>query len=172
MTESLAGGGAARSGFALWSCRAGSAPLRLGAEGPELPQQSLRTTLHGLGSGSGTLAAYWLQQAVKVDAGIAKVDVGEDPRQRCRRQDTRLGLGRGAKAKGDIFKSTNQEGKQLGGAVLGASQWALQAAVVKHPQRGASLRLHLCEGHAVHGKNLGLVIQLNLPRLQLLLQRA
>ena len=77
--------------------------------------------LHGLGSGSGTLATYWLQQAVEVNTGIAKVDVGEDPRQRCRRQDTRLGLGSGAKAKGDIFKSANQEGKQLGGAVLGAS---------------------------------------------------
>ena len=132
--ESLGGGGAARSGFASWSSGVGSALLRLGAEGPELPQQSLRATLHGLGSGSGTLAAHWLQQAVEADTGIAKVDVGEDPRQCCRRQDTRLGLGRGAKTKGDIFKSTNQEGKQLGGAVLGASQWALQAAVVKHPQ--------------------------------------
>ena len=75
-TESLVGGGAARSGFASWSSRVGSALLRLGAEGPELPQQSLRATLHGLGSGSGTLAAYWLQQAVEVDAGIAKIDVG------------------------------------------------------------------------------------------------
>ena len=83
----------------------------LGAEGSELPQQSLRATLHGLGSGSGTLAAHWLQQAVEVDVGIAKVDVGEHPRQCCRRQDTRLGLRRGAKAKGDIFKSANQEGK-------------------------------------------------------------
>ena len=124
-TESLIGGGAARSGFASWSSGVGSALLRLGAEGPELPQQSLRATLHGLGSGSGTLAAYWLQQAVEVDTGIAKVDVGEDPRQCCRRQDTRLSLGRGAKAKGDIFKSMNQEGKQLGGAVLGASQRTL-----------------------------------------------
>ena len=79
--------------------------LRLGAEGPELPQQSLRATLQGLGSGSGTLAAYWLQQAVEVDAEIAKVDVGKDPHQCCRRQDSRLGLGRGAKAKGDIFKT-------------------------------------------------------------------
>ena len=82
-TESLVGGGAARSGFASWSSGVGSALLRLGAKGPELPQQSLRATLHGLGSG--TLAAYWLQQAVEVDAGIAKVDVGEDPRQCCRR---------------------------------------------------------------------------------------
>ena len=120
-------------------------------------------TLHGLGSGSSTLAAYWLQQAVEVDARIAKVDVGEDPRQCCRRQDTRLGLSHGAKAKGDIFKSANQEGKQLGGAVLGASQQALQAAVVKRPQRGASLRLHLREGHAVLSKNQGLVVQLGLP---------
>ena len=132
-----------RSGFALWSSGVGSALLRLGAEGPELPQQGLCATLHSLGSGSGTLAAHRLQQAVEVDTGIAKVDVGEDPRQCCRRQDTRLGLGRGAKAKGDIFKSVNQEGKKLGGAVLDASQRALQAAVVKHPQRGASLRLHL-----------------------------
>ena len=129
-------------------------------------------TLHGLSSGSGTLAAHWLQQAVEVDTGIVKVDVGEDPRQCCRRQDTRLGLGRGAKAKGDIFKSTNQEGKQLRRAVLGASQRALQATVVKRPQRGASLRLHLREGHAVLGKNQGLVVQLGLPRPQLLLQRA
>ena len=75
-TESLADRGIARSGFALWSCRAGSTPLRPGAEGPKLPQQSLRTTLHGLGSGSGTLAFHWLQQAVEVDTGIAKVDVG------------------------------------------------------------------------------------------------
>src|SRR4051812_42275138 len=171
MTESLDGGGAARSGFASWSSRVGSSLLRLGAEGPELPQQSFRATVHGLGSGSGTLAACWLQQAVEVDAGVAKVDVGEDPRQRCRRQDTCLGLGRGAKAKGDIFKSTNQEGKQLGGAVLGASQRALQAALVECLQRGASLLLHLCEGHAVLGKNPGLVVQLDLPRPQLLLQR-
>ena len=70
--------------------------LRLGAEGPELPQQGLCATLHGLGSGSGTLAAHWLQQAVEVDTGIAKVDVGEDPCQRCRRQDTRLSLCRKA----------------------------------------------------------------------------
>ena len=39
---------------------------------------------------------------------------------------------------------------------------ALQAAVVKRPQRGASPRLHLREGHAVLGKNLGLVVQLDL----------
>ena len=115
MTESLTDGGAAWSGFALWSSRASSAPLRLGAEGPELPQQSLRTTLHGLSGGSGKLAARWLQQAVKVVVGFVKIDVGKGPRQRCRRQDARLGLSRRAKAKGDIFKSTNQEGKQLGG---------------------------------------------------------
>src|SRR4051812_17757411 len=58
--ESLVGGGAARGGFASWSSRVGSAWFRLGAEGPELPQQSLHATLHGLGSGSGTLAAHWL----------------------------------------------------------------------------------------------------------------
>ena len=86
-------------------------------------------TLHGLSSGIGMLAARWLQQAVEVDVGVAKIDVGEDPRQRHRRQDVCLGLSRRAKAKGDIFKSTNQEGKQLGGAVLDASQRALQAAV-------------------------------------------
>ena len=117
-TESLASRGLAQSGFALWSCRASSAPLRPGAEGPKLPQQSLCATLHGLGSGSGTLAARWLQQAVEVDVGVVKIDVGEDPRQRCRRQDARLGLSRRAKAKGDIFKSTDQEREQLGGAVL------------------------------------------------------
>ena len=114
-TESLIGGGATRIGFASRSSRVGSALLWLGAEGPELPQQSLCATLHGLGSGSSTLTTHWLQQAVEVDTGIAKVDVGEDPRQRCRRQNTRLGLGRGAKAKGDIFKSVNQEGNSLAG---------------------------------------------------------
>ena len=72
-TESLVGGAAAQSGFASWSSGVGSALLRLGAEGPELPQQSLRATLHGLGSGSGTLTTHWLQQAVEVDTGIAKV---------------------------------------------------------------------------------------------------
>ena len=77
-TESFVGGGATRSGFASWSRRTGSASLRLGAEGLELRQQSLRTTLHGLSSGK--LAARWLQQAVEVDVGIAKVDVGKDPR--------------------------------------------------------------------------------------------
>ena len=130
-TESFVGGGAARSGFTSWSRRTGSASLRLGAKGPELPQRSLRSTLHGLSSGSGKLAARWLWQAVEVDVRIAKVDVGKDPRQRCRRQDTRLGLSRRAKAKGDIFKSTDHEGEQLGGAILGAGQRAFQAAVVK-----------------------------------------
>ena len=96
----------------MWSCRASSASLRPGAEGPELPQQSLRTTLHDLSSGSGTLTTHWLQQAVEVDTGIAKVDVGEDPRQCCRRHNTHLGLGRGAKAKGDIYESTNHKGEQ------------------------------------------------------------
>ena len=124
MTESLTGSGAAWSGFALWSSRASSAPLRLGAEGPELPQQSLRTTLHGLSSGSGKLAARWFQQAVEVDVGVTKIDVGEDRRQRYRRQDARLGLSRRAKEKGDIFKSTDHEGEQLGGAVLGTGQQA------------------------------------------------
>ena len=100
-----------RSRFALRSSRASTAPLRLGTEGPELPQQSLRTTLHVLSSGSGTLAAHWLQQAVEVDVGVKKIDVGEDPRQRCRRQDACLGLSRRAKAKGDIFKSTDHEGE-------------------------------------------------------------
>ena len=63
--ESLFGGaidgdGAALGDLASWSHRTGSAPLRLGAEGPELPQQSLHMTLHGLSSGSGKLAARWL----------------------------------------------------------------------------------------------------------------
>src|SRR3954470_24487792 len=128
--------------------------------------------LYGLGSGGSTLAAYWLQQAVKVGAGVSKVDVGENPRQRCRRQDTRLGLSRGAKAKDDILKGTNQEGKQLGGAVLGAGRRALQAALLKRLQRGTSLLLHVREGHGILGKNPGFAVQLSLRRLQLLLQRA
>ena len=57
--------------------------------------------------------------------------MGEDPRQRCRRQDTLLGLGRGAKAEGDIFTGADQEGKQLGGAVLGTDQRAFLAAVIQ-----------------------------------------
>ena len=64
-------------------------------------------TLHSLSSGSGKLATRWLQQAIEVDIRIVKVDVGKDPRQRCRRQDACLGLSRRAKAKGDIFKSMN-----------------------------------------------------------------
>src|SRR4051812_20650076 len=113
VTESLVRGGTAWSGFASWSSRAGNALLGLGTEGPELPQQRLRAPLYGFNSGGSTLAAHQLQEVVEVGAGITKVDVGEDPRQRSRRQDTRLGLSHGAEAKGDIPKGLNQEGKQL-----------------------------------------------------------
>ena len=103
------------------SPRVGSISRWPGAEGAEPRQQSHHSTLHGLSSGSGKLAARRIQQAVKIDVGVTKIDVSEDTRKCCKRKDTRLGLSSRAKAKGDIFKSTDQEGEQLGRAILGAS---------------------------------------------------
>ena len=93
----------------------------------------------GLSGGSGTVAAHGLQQAIEVDVGVAQVDMAEDTRQRRKRQGTRLGLDRGAKAVCDILKRINREEEQLGGAVLRTSQWLLQAALIQRLQYASSL---------------------------------
>ena len=56
----IAGGGAVLGGFASWSLRIGSTSPWLGTEGTEPHQQSLRSTLHSLSSGSGKFAAHRL----------------------------------------------------------------------------------------------------------------
>ena len=78
--SAIAGDGVELGGFASWSLRIGSTSPWLGTDGTELCQQSLRSTLHSLSSGSGKLTAHRLQQAVKVNVGVRKVDVGEDAR--------------------------------------------------------------------------------------------
>ena len=76
----IAGGGAVLGGFTSRSPRVGSISPWLGAKGAELRQEGFRSTLHCLSSGSGKLAARRLQQAVKIDIGVAKIVVGEDTR--------------------------------------------------------------------------------------------
>ena len=85
MKGSLSGGAIARGGVALGgstsqSPRVGSISPWPGVEGAEPRQQGFRLTLHCLSSGSGKLAARRLQQAVKIDVGVVKIDVGEDMR--------------------------------------------------------------------------------------------
>ena len=85
-SNAITGGGVTLDGFASRYCEAGGTVPGQDAGGAELPQQNLGSAPHGLSGGSGTVAAHGLQPAVKVDVGVAQVDMAEDMRQRRRRQ--------------------------------------------------------------------------------------